>query len=107
MDTTKASGPILIRGEDLQTHAQVLFARASLSPGFGIPAGRVVRTDVLAGETAQLYPEAVLDLTRPYEGTKKGDWPIYKSSMGYPKAATGCIGFQVDGPNFSELLVIN
>ena len=107
VDTTRASGPILIRGEDLQTHAQVLFARGPLGPGYGIPAGSVVRTDVLAGETAQLYPEAVLDLTRPYEGTRKGDWPIYKSPMGYPKAATGCIGLQVDGSNFTEVLVIN
>jgi len=107
VDTTTASGPILIRGEDLQTHAQVLFARAPLSPGYGFPAGTVVRTDVLGGVTTQLYPEAVLDLTRPYEGTKKGDWPVYKSTMGYPKAATGCIGLQVDGAGFTEHLVIN
>jgi len=27
--------------------------------------------------------------------------------MGYPKAATGCIGLQVDGAGFTEHLVIN
>jgi hypothetical protein len=116
VDTTKASGLILIRARDLQTSALVVFTRYPFSPvgqaGDGIPTGRVIGSQVVQGETAQLYPELVIDTSRAYEGTKKGDWPIYKSFIGYPKTASGCLGFQVagvqtDGTAFTELLVLS
>lgn len=110
VDTTTATGLILIRGRDVQTQAKVVFAPTPFSGkvqyGDGIPTGRVTGNDVIQGVTAQLYPELVLDTSKPYVGTKKGDWPIFKGLMGYPKSATGCIGFQVDGPSFTELIVV-
>lgn len=107
---TKASGPILIRAQDLQTGETVVFARIPLhaidDPGDGIPSGRVLGSQVLTGETEQFYPELVIDTSRAWPGTKKGDWPIYKGYMGYPNAATGCLGFQFDGPKFTEQVVV-
>jgi hypothetical protein len=112
VDTTRTSGPILIRGKDLPSNAMVVFARTPLNandqPGDGIPTGRVM---VLAGEKEQAYPELVIDTSRVYGGTRKGDWPIYKGYMGYPKAAAGCLGFQIDGTysdgtNFTESVIV-
>ena len=116
VDKTKASGPILIRARDLQTHAEVVFGwnplTANGQAGDGIPTGRATGTDVVLGQTEHLYPEVVLDLSRPFALTKAGDWPIFKSFIGYPKAAAGCIGFQIDGTNFTgtnftELIVVS
>ncbi len=111
VDTTKTSGLILIRAKDLQTNAEVVFARNPLSAtgqaGDGTPTGRASGRDVVLGQAEQVYPKLVLDLSRPYPGTKTGQWPIFKSFMGYPKTAMGCVGFQVDGTNFSELVVVS
>ncbi|HXM73103.1 MAG TPA: hypothetical protein VN940_07755 [Candidatus Dormibacteraeota bacterium] len=116
VEPTKASGLILIRARDLPTSALVVFTPypfgGVLQPGDGIPTGRVIGSQVVQGETVQLYPELVIDTSRPYELTRKGDWPIYTSFIGYPKAATGCLGFQVDGVGtdgtaFTELLVLS
>lgn len=107
---TSASGPILIRARDLQSGQMVVFARAPLhaidDPGDGIPAGKVIGSQVVESDTEQLYPELVIDTSRAWIGTKKGEWPIYKGYMGYPKAATGCLGFQIDGVNFTELVIV-
>ena|SRR5712692_1721913 len=59
------------------------------------------------GSHGQMHPELVLDLSRPYPGTMKGDWPIFKSLLGLPKTAKGCIGFQVDGASFQEWIVVS
>jgi hypothetical protein len=110
VDTKKVSGLVLIRGTDLQTNQTVVFAayplHASGQAGDGIPTGKVIRTEVINGETEQVFPEVVLDTSRPYELTKKGDWPIFKAFTGYPKSAGGCIAFQVDGSDFTEVIVI-
>jgi hypothetical protein len=108
---TKVSGPILIRGQDLQTSDKIVFARYPLhaidDPGDGIPAGRVIGNQVVEGENEQLYPELVIDTSRHWVGTKNGNWPIYKSFMGYPQAAKGCLGFQIDGLNFTEWVIVS
>jgi hypothetical protein len=115
---TNASGPILIRARDLETGVMVVFARYPLhaidDPGDGIPTGRAIGTQVVEGETEQFYPELVIDTSRAYHYavTNRSDWPIYKGYMGYPKSATGCLGFQVDGvlddgTTFTELVVVS
>ncbi|HEX9096862.1 MAG TPA: hypothetical protein VF990_12265, partial [Candidatus Dormibacteraeota bacterium] len=84
---------------------------AADDPGDGIATGRVIGSQVVEGERQQLYSELVIDTSRAYAGTPKGDWPIYKAFMGYPRTATGCLGFQVDGvlangTAFTELIVV-
>jgi hypothetical protein len=116
VDNTMVSGLVLVRAKDLQTGESVVFARYPFSqvgdPGRGIAAGPVLGSQVVQQETVQLHPAVVIDTSRVYAGTRKGDWPIYKSSMGVPKAATGCLGLQVDGvlidgTTFTELVVLN
>jgi len=116
VDNTIVSGLVLIRAKDLQTGEPVVFVRYPFSqvgdPGQGIAAGAVLGSQVVQQETVQLHPELVIDTSRVYVGTRKGDWPIYKSSMGLPKTAAGCIGLQLDGvlndrTTFTELLVIS
>jgi hypothetical protein len=111
VDPTKASGPILIRARDLQTNQMVVFALLPFSAagvaGDGIPTGSVIRNEVILGSTEKVYPEEVLDTSHPYPGTKKGDWPLYKVFLGYPKSATGCIGLQIDGAGFTEVVVVS
>jgi hypothetical protein len=111
VDTTKTSGLVLIRAKDLQTKDAVVFVRfpysAASAAGNGIPTGGKLGTEVILGESEQVYAEEVLDTSRPYPGTKKGEWPIFKSFMGYPKTATGCIGFQIDGDHFTEVVVVS
>lgn len=108
---TTVSGPILIRARDLKTGETVLFARYPLhavdDPGDGIPAGKAKGSQVLERETEQTYPELVIDTSRRWVGTKTGTWPIYKGYMGYPKAATGCLGFQIDSAHATELVVVS
>lgn len=108
---TKASGLILIRARDLQTNAMVVFATVPLhagnAAGDGVPTGRVQGNDVVTGQHEQEYSEDVLDLSRPYEGTVKGDWPIYAAFLGDPRGGSGCVGLQLDGMDFTELLVVN
>ena len=115
VDTTAVSGPILVRARDVNTNQVVVFAQYPFHPsdqaGDGIPVGRVLRTDVILGVAEQVYPEMVLDTSRPFVGTKRGDWPIFKGYMGYPKTSSGCFGlqvdgFHVDGTRFTELLVV-
>lgn len=111
VDTTSASGPVLVRAIDLQTHERVVFAWypfvATGDAGDGIPTGTVVGSDVVQGVNVTFYSEVVLDLSRPYPLTRAGDWPVFKTFMGYSKAATGCIGFQLDGTTFTELIVVS
>lgn len=114
VNTTYVSGPILIRARDLRTNQAVAFAQIPFAvvgaAGDGIPTGKVIGSQAVLGATVQLYPELVIDTSRPYVGTRKGDWPIFKGFFGAPRPTTGCIGFQVDGSQvggttFTEILV--
>src|SRR5438132_1464388 len=98
------------RAADLHTGQRLAFAQIPFAApgqaGDGIPTGKAVGTDVIQGTAEQLYPELVLDTSRPYAGTKKGDWPVFKGLVGYPGSATGCFGFQIDGSHFTEVVVV-
>jgi hypothetical protein len=113
---TKVAGPILIRARDLETGETVLFARYPLhaidDPGDGIPAGKMLGNQILEGENEQTYAELVIDTSRRWVGTNTGTCPINMVNMVYPKKATGCLGFQIDGTNidgtnFTEWVVVS
>lgn len=111
VDPARVHGLILVRARDLQTNQRVVFARIPFHPagqaGDGIPTGTVVRREVIQDTTVQVYPEVVVDTSRPYPLTRAGDWPIFKAYIGYPKAATGCVGLQIDGTGFSEVVIVS
>lgn len=95
------SGPILVRGQDL------------MSPGNPVvfvgqhAAGTVVATDS-APNTGTLHNELVLDPSHPqFKGkvnvgsSQIGFWSI---RQGIWKGFVGCVGFQIDGPDFTETI---
>jgi hypothetical protein len=116
VDPAQVKGLILIRGKDLETGAPVAFASTPLEQvteaGTGIPTGQKTGTDTISGVMEPTYVEEVLDMSRPFVGTKKGDWPIFTSLAGYPKGASSCFGFQLDGTRadgsgFTELVIVS
>lgn len=107
---TKASGTagmLLIRARDLKTGEPVVFTRVAESNVFeGIPTGKVIGKDVLkSGDSVQRYSEVVLDLSVAVKSPQQ--WPKYTVVLGYSRAATGCVGYQVDGENFTETFVLD
>jgi hypothetical protein len=105
------SGLLLVRARDLVTNQVVVFAAdpESVDAGLGHPTlvGRIVgqRLDPVTHQFVDTYAEAVLDPTvRP---DVPGTWPKPGAFVGIPKSASGCIGFQVDGADFTETYVVN
>ena len=82
-------GPILVRARDLVHGQPVVFVGQ-------YAAGPVVGIDTLDGQVVEQHLELVIDsVTPPYA------WQI---EDGHPKGDTGCVGWQVDGPGFSETI---
>jgi len=82
-------GPILVRARDLIHGQPVVFVGQ-------YACGPVVGTDVLGGQVVEQHLELVIySVTPPYA------WQI---EDGQPKGSTGCVGWQVDGPGFSEAI---
>lgn len=99
------SGPVLIRARDLKTNQAVVFA-APDNFYSGTPIGKVVGTDTVIGKLVQLHAELLLD---PSRESQADGWEVVQ---GFPKGASGCIGFQVDGFNangkaFTEVFVVS
>ncbi len=83
------AAPILVRARDLIHGQRVVFVGQ-------YAAGPVVGSDVLDGQVVEQHLELVIDsVTPPYA------WQI---ETGQPNGAFGCIGWQVDGPGFSETI---
>ena len=83
------AGPILVRARDLIHGQPVVFVGQYAS-------GPVIGTDVLDGQVVEQHLELVIySVTPPYA------WQI---EDGHPKGGTGCVGWQVDGPSFSETI---
>ena len=93
------TGLVLVRGADLEANLPVVFIGSHA-------VGSVVGTDTIAGKTVQQYPEAVFDAGHhdpAVSGTSK--WGMWLMSPGIDKSESGCIGFQIDGPSFSEIII--
>jgi hypothetical protein len=112
----RASGPMLVRGRDLVTGQRVAFAPAPdlvntpldrVTFGDGIPTGEViVRQDIILERTVQGHAELFLGSSLFAAAARKGDFLGGYIFMGYAKGTSGCVSYQVDGPNFTEVLVI-
>ncbi len=87
-------GPFIVRGRDLiSTDRRVVF----VGP---FSAGPVIGTDTAPNTGAQ-HTELVLDAGHPQARDAKhyGYWQI---RQGTSNGWIGCVGFQIDGPSFSE-----
>jgi len=106
-DATK--GLVLIRARDLKSGAQVAFAQYPLSPTLLHAAGSVQGTASVVGHKVELRSEAVFQdpvMYRPVGLARQGE-PELVILVGMQAGSSGCIGFQIDGPGFTENFVIN
>jgi len=105
----RKNGLVLIRIKDLQSaQTTVVFAQYPLGPSGVIAAGSVLGTDHALDRTLQLRREALVQdpsHTKPINA--QGWLPPLKVMLGLPKTGSGCVGFQIDGPGFSENFVID
>jgi hypothetical protein len=102
------SGLVLIRARDLQTNQPAVFARDATAPDkIEVAAGQLVGEDVVSGHRVQQFNELALDTSR-LRGNLPGWWAYDKYTIqGFPKGGSLCIGYQVDGPGFTETFVAN
>lgn len=84
------TGPILVRARDLVTGELIVFVGPNA-------AGPTIGTDVVVGQAIEQHAEMVVqDPGPPY---------AWQFESGSPKP-TDCEGWQIDGPGFSEAMVI-
>jgi hypothetical protein len=101
-------GSVLIRAKDLKSDAQVAFANYPLTPTGITAAGPVLGSTVVVDHRVQLRAEATFPdpwHVKPID--KKGDLPLLIVLFGMQSGSSGCIGFQIDGPGFTENFVAN
>jgi hypothetical protein len=88
-------GLVLIRIRDLRTGQVGVFVGPSA-------AGDVVGTDTVDGKVVDQYAYAVLDLSHPPADANK-DFASWTVRQGWAAGWSGCVGFQLDGPDFSQV----
>lgn len=92
-------GPIVVRGEDLRTGVPVVFLGE-----YGV--GAAYGTDVYNGKTQVQFTAIAFDTahppTRSQLNNPPGAFGKWTATDGIKHGWTGCFGFQVDGPGFSE-----
>ena len=106
----KTAGLMLVRGRDLQTGESIVFGAyvpQSIKSSGALPVGNVQGTDyVISGtQRVDMHPELVLDPSVPTD--LANTWPMWLGLVGYSKHSSGCIGFQIDGTDFTEVYVVN
>lgn len=104
----KTQGSVLIRAKDLKADAEVAFANYPLAPTAISAAGPVLGTAKVVDHNVQLRNEATFpDPWHAKPMDKKGDLPQLLVLFGLQHGSSGCVGFQVDGPGFSENFVLS
>jgi hypothetical protein len=97
----RSPGLVLVRGRDLVTNQQLVFAQYSLGQSAVVATGQLLGTDQLNGKKIQLYPEAVVpDQSRTPQNSNADLIPMFA----VPRP-TLCWGLQWDGPGFSGTFV--
>jgi hypothetical protein len=96
---TGLTGPVLARAKDLRTNQPVTFIG-------NYATGPVVGTDKVDGRLVQQHLEVVLDMRHPPSieaSANQFEWPVI---VGLRNGRSDCIGWQIDGPTFSENWVV-
>ncbi len=95
------TGLILGRARDLNSGRPLVFVGQ-------FAAGPVVGSDTIEGKKVEQHVEVVLDANHPPHGTlDAGKHRLWAFTVGFSTAQlSSCIGFQFDGPGFSETFVI-
>jgi hypothetical protein len=94
-------GPILIRGQNLVTHEPIVFIGRYAT-------GQVLGGEVLDGARVDWHAELVLDASHPpSERSDDGSMAAWVFRDGDRTSGPYCIGWQIDGPTFSETIILN
>ena len=107
----KTKGLFLVRARDLQSGQTAFFAGnlsgvESAQFGRAFPLGKVAGNDRVNGQNAPLHPELVINASAPSDFANTPDKPpMWGAYVGFPKAAGGCIVFQVDYGHSPETFV--
>jgi len=100
-------GLVLIRARDLQSSVEFAFANYPLSPTAITAVGPVLGQAHALDHDLRLRSEAVFhDPWSTPAIDKHGDLPPLIALTGLQHGGSGCIGFQFDGPNFTENFVL-
>ena len=100
-------GLVLIRAKDLQTGKQSAFVQFPLGPSAITATGRVLGIDHLLNRRVSMRTEAVFqDPAHTAAMGTHGKLPPLDAMVGLQRGASGCLGLQIDGPHFSQNLVI-
>ena len=105
----KSAGLILVRSRDLVTGQTVLFADGpyeDVAHNDGHPHGTLVQSDAVQGQPIHGYDELLFDASQGTASGAKNGYFAAVVLIGYPGGASGCIGYQVDGPDFTETFVV-
>jgi hypothetical protein len=91
-------GIVLIRARDLKTGQAGVF----IGPH---AAGDTFGTDAIDGKTVEQFGYAILDLSHPpaNSGNYFGIWNV---RQGMPAGWSGCLGLQLDGPDYSQVVAV-
>jgi hypothetical protein len=119
IDTNLLAGPtstglLLVRARDLRINQPIAFAEnpyADSSRNDGFTTGDVVGEDTYIDRAVRARPMVVIDASHPSSVVANRDRRSYgyfevSLLVGYPKGTSDCVGFQVDGPGFTEVFVV-
>jgi len=107
--TTK--GLFLVRARDLQSGETVFFAGnisgvGDAQMGHSVFAGKAAGHDSVDGQSFPMFAELVVDASAPSDWAKTTyKAPQWGAYVGYSKAASGCVFFQVDYDGSTETYV--
>jgi hypothetical protein len=93
----KYKGLVLIRIRDLMSDRHGVF----VGP---YAAGDVVGADTLNGKSVQQHAELILDASNPQARSDKNKWGLWAVQQGISLGWSHCVGIQIDGVGFTELI---
>ena len=100
-------GLVLIRAKDLQTGKRSAFVQFPLGPSAITATGRMLGIDHLLNRRVSMRSEAAFqDPTHTAPMGTQGKLPPLDVMVGLQRGASGCLGLQIDGPGFTQNLVI-
>jgi hypothetical protein len=93
----KYKGLVLIRIRDLMSDRHGVF----VGPYAG---GDVVGVDTLNGKSVQQHAELILDASHPQARSGNNKWGLWAVQQGISLGWSHCVGIQIDGVGFTEVI---
>ena len=100
-------GVVLVRGWDLGSNKAVAFVQDPLGPSRITAAGANLGQDEVLDKKVQRRSEAYFVDPAYAASYYRSIYPLETIVVGLPKGASGCVGLQFDGSDFTENIVIS